>query len=70
MRFTDPARVIVDREGRTNNFSRDFALTDEVKEEFRALGFVIGRDKTPGRELEIGGNTGSQQILVAEPVPT
>src|SRR4029434_3376327 len=66
LRLTDPASVIVDREGRENNFSRDFGLSDEVKDEFRKLGFVIGRDKTPGRELRIGGNTGGQTILSAQ----
>ncbi|HZJ17829.1 MAG TPA: biopolymer transporter ExbD [Chthoniobacteraceae bacterium] len=66
VRLTDPANVLVDREGRENNFSRDFGLTDEVKEQFRKLGFVIGRDKTPGRELLIGGNTGGQTVLSAQ----
>jgi biopolymer transport protein ExbD len=66
MTLTDPARVIVDREGRTNNFSRDFGLPEEVKTEFRRLGFVVGRDKTPGLETAIGGNTGGQSIVSAE----
>ena len=66
MTLTDPARVIVDREGRTNNFSRDFGLPEEVKTEFRRLGFEIGRDKTPGLETAIGGNTGGQSIVSAE----
>ncbi|MHB0957581.1 MAG: M56 family metallopeptidase [Pirellulaceae bacterium] len=66
MTLTDPARVIVDREGRTNNFSRDFGLPEEVKAEFRRLGFVIGRDKTPGLENAIGGNTGGQSIVSAQ----
>ena len=70
MTLTDPARVIVDREGRTNNFSRDFGLPEEVKTEFRRLGFVIGRAKTPGLETEIGGNTGGQEILAAEVLAT
>ena len=65
MTLTDPARVIVDREGRTNNFSRDFGLPEEVKTEFRRLGFVIGRDTTPGLENAIGGNTGGQSIVSA-----
>ena len=70
MTLTDPARVIVDREGRTNNFSRDFGLPEEVKTEFRRLGFVIGRDKTPGvgkvAENNTGGNSGEQTIVSAE----
>lgn len=70
MTLTDPARVIVDREGRTNNFSRDFGLPEEVKTEFRRLGFVIGRDKMPelGKVAEnnTGGNSGGQTIVSAE----
>lgn len=66
MTVTDPAHVIVDREGRKNNFSRNFALPEGVKDEFRRLGFVVGRDKTPGLEGTIGGNTGGQSIVSAE----
>ncbi len=64
MDITDPNRVVVTREGRTNNFSRDFALPDEVKAQFRLMGFTVGRrdDALPG------GNSGSQQILEAETV--
>ena len=64
MTLTDPARVIVDREGRTNNFSRGFALPEEVKTEFRRLGFVVGRIGQTG--ADIGGNTGGQTIVSAE----
>jgi hypothetical protein len=41
--------VLVDREGRENNFSRDFGLTDEVKEQFRKLWFRYrtGQDAGP-----------------------
>jgi hypothetical protein len=66
MTLTDPAHVIVDREGRRNYFSRDFGLPDGVKAEFRRLGFEIGRDKTPGLENAIGANTGGQSIVSAE----
>ncbi len=65
MTLTDPFRVIVDREGRTNSFSRDFGLPEEVKTEFRRLGFVIGRDKTPALEVVIGGNSGGGQTIVS-----
>ncbi|NQT11224.1 MAG: DUF1549 domain-containing protein [Planctomycetes bacterium] len=65
VRLTNPSEVLVTREGRENNFSRDFGLPEEVKEEFRKLGFVIGRDKTPGKESLIGGNTGGQEMLSA-----
>ena len=64
MTLTDPARVIVDREGRMNNFSRDFALPDGVKTEFRRLGFAVGRIGQTGPD--IGGNTGGQNIVSAE----
>ena len=66
MTATDPVHVIVEREGRKNNFSRDFGLPEGVKTEFRRLGFEIGRDKTPGLENVIGGNTGGQRIVSAE----
>ncbi len=70
MTLTDPAHVIVDREGRTNNFSRDFGLPEEMKTEFRRLGFVIGRDKTPDLGKVAGNNTGDnsgeQTIVSAE----
>ena len=66
MTLTDPARVIVDREGRTNNFSRDFGLPDGVATEFRRLGFEVGGKL--GEPLVIGGPTSRQEILSAEPV--
>lgn len=65
MTITDPAHVIVDREGRRNNFSADFGLPAGVVTEFRRLGFEIGRDKGPGVETPIGGNTGGQSIVSA-----
>ena len=68
MTLTDPARVIVDREGRRNNFSRDFALPDGVVTEFRRLGFEVGRKQVEGERPVIGGNTGGREILSAEPV--
>ncbi|MEO8353706.1 MAG: biopolymer transporter ExbD, partial [Chthoniobacteraceae bacterium] len=64
MTLTDPARVIVNREGRINNFSRDFGLPEDVKTEFRKLGFVVGRIGQTG--ADIGGNTGGQSIVSAE----
>ena len=70
MTLTDPTHVIVNREGRTNNFSRDFGLPEEVKTEFRRLGFVIGRDKSPGLGKvagnNTGGNSGEETIVSAE----
>jgi hypothetical protein len=65
LQITDPAAVLVTREGRTNNFSRNFALPDAVIDEFRRLGFVVGREQVEGRPI-IGGNTGSQEVLAAE----
>ncbi len=66
MTLTDPAHVIVDREGRMNTFSRDFGLPNGVMTEFRRLGFAVGRIGQTGPD--IGGPTGRQEILSAEPV--
>ncbi len=68
MNFAGPDHVIVDREGRTNNFSHDFGLTDEVKEEFSKLGFSLGREATPGQMPRPGGNTDGRQIFKAAPL--
>lgn len=42
MRLTNPGEVLVTRESRTADFSRDFGLPEEVKAEFRRLGFNTG----------------------------
>jgi hypothetical protein len=46
MRLTNPGEVIVTRESRTADFPRDFGLPDEVKAEFRRLGFIGGSGDT------------------------
>jgi tRNA A-37 threonylcarbamoyl transferase component Bud32 len=46
MRLTNPGEVLVTRESRTADFSRDFGLPEEVKAEFRRLGFNTGSGST------------------------
>ena len=46
MRLTNPGEVLVTRESRTADFSRDFGLSEEVKAEFRRLGFNTGSGST------------------------
>ena len=64
MTLTDPAQVMVHREGRGGDFSRDFGLPDGVVTEFRRLGFVVGRIGQTGPDDSV--NTSSQSIVSAE----
>jgi len=46
MRLTNPGEVLVTRESRTADFSGDFGLPEEVRAEFRRLGFNTGSGRT------------------------
>lgn len=67
MNLTDPAAVILNRENRlSKNFSNEFGLPDELKREFRRLGFAIGQSAETSLEKTASEQDRSQSIVSAE----